>query len=235
MPWARVQGFGQNAQYSASGPFASTAIALGSAVRVGDTVPLATTAQGDTAGVPGTVADGLGNTWTLRKHTYDTTNNQSFDEWLCIIATAGTPTITYTPNTLRNWIAITGDHFTGAAFSALRDAQGQFETAPGRAADACDSTTIAAQSGDLLWGVCGAGASSITTVIGTGFTAGRTMDATVGWLTEWKVAIGAQAVTFTDATNGTVDHNTMGLAVSDNPHAAEQQVPAPASLDGWGE
>lgn len=209
MAWTRVQIFSQNAQFSFAGPFANTAVTLGSAVAVGDTLLLATTTAGDTTTFAPTVTDQLGNTYTKITaaqggQLVDTPNAQSVDYWWCIVAHAGTPTITYKPDAAsKNWLGIKGSHFTGSdASSTRRDSKGALQTNPGAGANAITTASVAALSGDLLWGGSGdPGSGFATEAAGTGFT-GSAIDATTGLIDEWKTAGGAGALTLTDATNG---------------------------------
>jgi hypothetical protein len=224
MPWTKIQSFSDSSHYSSS-TNPSTSITLGSAVAVGDTVCATTGAGGNSSSWASTLADQLGNSWTRITSgqggvLYDSTNNESEDYWLCIITHAGTPTITYTPDpgNSHNFLLIQGDHFTGSDSSSTRRASnGAFQSNPGTGTGVISSGSVAANNGDLLWGSSGDPASGPTTteVIGTGFSAGHTLDTAIGCLTEWKTATGSEACTFTDATNGgSQNFFTAGIAVT---------------------
>lgn len=215
MAWNKVQSFAQVAQF---GPTAvnNTQVTLGSPVAVGDTLCVFTTVVADDAAYVASVTDSLGNTYTRRKRLYSATDDQSGGWWECRVTVAGTPTITYDPDTaLQPWIALIGDHFTGSdAASAFRDAQAQANVTPGTGADALASPSIAAQSGDLLWGANMNTRNSAhgTQTAGTGFSLGGQATA---FITDYRTASGAAAATFTDATNGGTDvYLTGGLAVT---------------------
>lgn len=241
MAWARVQGFRVSSQFT-TGTFTNTQVTLGSAVAVGDTLCVYTTRSGDPTSSGETLIDNLGNTYTRTAFVYDSSDDQGGSVWRSIITVAGTPTLTFDPGVDQGWLGIFGDHFTGSdAASVQRDGKFQMEINPGTGTDVIDSTSVAAQSGDLMWGGSMGWSGSFTTeVIGTGFTAGLTIDVTMGSLTEWKTATGAGAATFTDATHGSAQtYGTGGIAITPasnlNPHANERRVRVPAILDGWGE
>lgn len=230
MAWTRVQTFAATAQYSAA-TANNTAIALSSAVAVGDVILAFTTAGNDVSAAGSTMTDSLGGN-TYNRITaaqggqfYISADDQSFDAWYCIVATAGTPTITYDPDTtLRPWLAMKGSHFTGSSSSSTRRASAGHKdaAAPGTGADAISSGSVAASSGDLLW--AGSGSAAATAAVsGTGFTTG-TRNATTGLIDEWKTASGAGAGTFTDSTNGgTSLYATIAIAIT--PAAAAASNP----------
>lgn len=235
MTWSRVQTFSQNAQF-ALGPFTNTAVTLGSAVSVGDTILLCTCVGGNTTTFAPTVTDQLGNTYTKLTSAqggqlFDSANSESMDAWWCIVTAAGTPTITYKPDTAqRAWLGIKGSHFTGTdAASTMRDSKGALQTNPGTGANAITTASIAASSGDLLWGGSGnPGPALLTEVSGTGFTT-STRDATTSLLDEWLPASGAAAVTFTDSTNGGGSvFETFGIAIT--PASSGSKPPLLGSL-----
>jgi hypothetical protein len=209
MAWVRVRGYAQSTEFNGGGG-ATTAVTIGGAVSVGDTLLLGTTVGADptTLGAS-TVTDNLGgNTYTRLLaasggQQYSSVDNQGWDVWRCIVSTAGTPTITYTPGGgSQQFIGIKGDHFTGSdGASSLRDSKGAHQSHPGTGADAITTASVAAQSGDLQWALVANGDATSTSTAGTGFT-GTGADATTGMLTEWKTASGAGAATATDATNG---------------------------------
>lgn len=245
MAWSRSQTFTRSADFTGSS-VTSTAVALGSAVAVDDWILLSTTCGSNVSAAASTVTDQLGNVYTRMSavqggRLYDNVNDQSYDGWYCKVTVAGTPTITYTPGGgTRAWLAFKGSVFSGGSSSAsVRATNGQLQTSPGTATDAISSGSVAAQSGDLLWGgTFTSGTSSTTDVAGTGFT-GSTRDATSGMIDEWKTATGAQAATFTDATAGAQPFETVGIAIAPgavaDPHANERRVFVPQLLDGWGE
>lgn len=220
MTWFRAQTFSQNAQYTASAA-ATTAATLGAPVAVGDTLALGTVVTGATTGYAPTLTDSLGNTYTKITSAqggqlFDSANSQSMDAWYCIVTNAGTPTITYKPDTTsKAWLGLKGSHFTGSdAASIRRDSKGATQTNPGTGANLITTASIAAQAGDLLWGVSFNAATFLTEVSGTGFTT-STRDATTAMLDEWLSASGAAAATFTDGTNGGASvYMTIGIAIT---------------------
>ena len=231
MPWLRPQTFSQNAQF-AVGPFTNTVVTLGSAVAVGDTLLLETCVGGDPTTLAPTLTDQLGNTYNRLSvaqggQLYDSVNLEGMDAWWCIVTVAGTPTITYKPDTAhKNWIGIKGSHFTGSdAASSRRDSKGALQTNPGTGADLITTGSIAAVAGDLLWGASGnPGPSFLTEVAGTGFTT-STRDATTTLLDEWLTASGAAPVTFRDPTNGGGSvFMTFGIAISPAAPAVQNQL-----------
>lgn len=235
MTWTKVQSFAQAAQDTATA-VNNTAVTLGSAVAVGDLILVETTLGNSPLTTGPTLTDQLGNTYNrvlaaAGGQLYDSGNNQGTDAWWCIVTTAGTPTITYDPDaTTQPWLAIKGEHFTGSdAASTLRDSKGALQTNPGTGANAIATASVAAQSGDLLWGASGNPGPGFTTEAGgTGFTASA-IDTTSSLITEWKTASGASTVTFTDATNGAgTSFMTFGLAIT--PAAAGGAAPLPHDL-----
>lgn len=228
MAWTPVQHFVQTAQLTFT-PVASTQVTLGSAVAVGDTILLMTTvgtaAGVDDAAYVASVTDQLGNTYTRRQRIWDSTDNQATAYWSCLVTVAGTPTITYDPDTTdRPWIAILGDHFTGSdAASTIRDSQVANPAPPGTGADAIATASVAAQNGDLQWVGCMDLSLNTAATIGTGFTSLGASSS--GLRTEYKVAGGAGIGSFTDATNGAVDHYEVGsIAVTPAAGGAPQRT-----------
>lgn len=213
MAWTPVQHFVQTAQLTFT-PAATTQVTLASAVAVGDMLLLLTTV-GTAAGVDdsayiATITDQLGNTYTRQQRIWDSVDNQAIGCWSCRVTVAGTPVITYDPDTTdRPWIALMGDHFTGSdAASTVRDSKVANPAPPGVAVDAIATASVAAQNGDLQWVGCVDLSLLTAATIGTGFTS---LGASVSGLrTEYKVAAGAGIGSFTDATNGATDHYGVG-------------------------
>jgi hypothetical protein len=220
--WTRVQTFSQNAEFT--GTFnASTQVTLGSAVAVGDTILLETTVGADPTGLTtSTVTDQLGNSYIRLSaaqggQLYDSGNTQGTDAWWCIVTSAGTPTVTYTPGGgSKQWMGLKGSHFTGSdPSSTRRDSKGALQTNPGTGANAITTASVGASSGDLLWAGSGRpGNPGTTEAAGSGFT-GSTIDATTSMIDEWKTAAGAGAATFTDATGGGANvYMTYAIAIT---------------------
>lgn len=219
MAWSYIQSVLQNAQFDGTGGV-TTAAALGTTVAAGDIVIGLTTVGQDPAPLSPTVTDSLGNTYVRKGNLYLSANSQGYDYWLSIITAPGTPTITYTPNAAigASWIAFKFDKFTGSdAASVARVAgPGAVQASPGTTANIISSGSIAAQSGDLLWTAGAMQNPDVTMAIGTGFSATSAIDATTGFLTEFKTATGAGAGTFTDATGGG-SHNYATFAMAITP------------------
>lgn len=225
MPWVLVQSIEDTTHFGAANQ-AAFSKAFASPVAVGDTILIVSTEGGDVTTLAPTLTDQLGNTYTRvttaqggRK--YDSAHTQGIDLWWCIVTVAGTPTVTYTPGAITSgWLSIRGRHWTGSdATSTLRSSAGVLATNPGVSANAITTGSIAAQSGDLVWAGGGnVGTNTVTEVAGTGFTAPSAGNATTGLYDEWNTATGAEAATFTDATNGAlVTFVFIGVAISPVP------------------
>jgi hypothetical protein len=220
MPWTRITTFASSATFDIS-THANANVTLGSAVSVGNVILLMTTVAAQPSTLTSTMTDQLGNTYTRLSGAqggqfWDATQTQGLDGWICVVTTAGTPTITYTPDsTARAWIAMKGSAFSGATTATLRDSKSSNQAIPGTGANAITTASLAAQSGDLLWGASFADSTTFSTIAsGTGFTT-STVDSVSGMLDEWETASGAAAVTFTDATHGgTETYLTLAIAVS---------------------
>lgn len=222
MAFARTQTFSVNTEFNGSGG-TTTVVVLGVAVAIGDCLLLGTTVGADpTTLLASTVTDQLGNSYTRvlaanGGQRYLSSDGQGYDTWSSIVTVAGTPTITYTPNTVVGapWLSIKGSHFTGTnAASVVRATNGTTQVHPGTGADAIATPSVAAVSGDLQWGFAGVQGPNATMAGGTGYTPSA-IDATTGMLDEWKTASGAGAATFTDGTNGGgSNYATMSIAVT---------------------
>lgn len=221
MAWNRVQPFSQNAQFTVTA-VNNTAVTLGSPVGIGDTILLGTTVEANPTAITSTVTDNLGNTYNRVSaaqggQLFDATDLQGTDGWWCIVTVAGTPTITYDPDTTNKaFLGIKGSHFTGSdASSTRRDSKGAVQTNPGTGANAITTASLASLPGDLVWAFDGDFSSlGLTAVAGTGFT-GSTIDSATSMIDEWKTAAGAGAATFTDATGGGGNiYQTIAIAIS---------------------
>lgn len=217
MAWGYVRSLLAKAQFDGIGGV-TTAGTFGGAVAVGDTILVETTVGVDPATRTPTLTDDLGNTYSNEGSLYLSSDGQGYNYWKCIVTSAGTPTLTYTPNGVTGdaWIAFKADHFTGSnASSTVRDKKSATQIHPGTGANAITTASVSAQSGDLLWGGGAMQNPDNTMAIGTGFSATSAIDATTGFLTEYKTASGAGAVTFTDATNGGGrNFATFGMAIT---------------------
>jgi hypothetical protein len=232
MAWTRVQGFEVHDWTGTN--VASINVTLGASVAVGDTILLHTNngASGSDPVVNGAVTDQLGNTYTLQAACASgAAGFQWEDGFSCIVAFAGTPTITFTVSGgPQPFIAMQGDHFTGSdAASVVEGSAGLYSVTPGTGADLLTSGNTAATTTDgcLVWAAAFDQVGAGVVVDGTGFTAGNVLNATTGQITEYKTQTvhGVTAGTFTDATRGNLDNYSV-MVIAVRPAAAGGAPPS---------
>jgi hypothetical protein len=167
------------------------------------------------------ITDTPGNTYTLTDSQYDSGAAPFGLTAFYVLNATGNPTSVVLHNstgTTQAFAYFIIDLFSGVATSAALDGHnGQVQNNPGTGTDVISSGTFSpGTAGDLICGATVNTESQGTTVHGTGFTAGQSaVDGGTYW-TEYKLSgvTGSQAVTFTDATNGTADaYVSMGMGL----------------------
>lgn len=228
MPFARVQQAGQ----SGVGGGTSIGQTFAGPVTLGNTVTV-DVCWGDDATAPTSVSDTLGNVYTAATAVIqDATNLQYQQAYVAPVTVAGTPTITATFGTLRQFRAIILTEYSGAHPTAPFDVGGgQLQTAPGAGTDAVTSGLVTpSQNNSLIHGaVQNTNDPTTTFAAGTGFALGF---ATTGQITtsEWleQATAAPIAATFT-ASAGT---RTLTTVVVLKPSGAGVVPPVAAPLLG---
>lgn len=171
MSWSKV---GSATNGGANPSAASTALATGISVSVGDVIVACAGGDGATdTFASDTLADSLGNTYTQLGHAYDSVNHQGNCFYYTIATHAGTPTVTATYNVSRQFRNVDVVVYRASAGTVTLDASAVKATSnsgtgtDGMAASAATPT----QDNDLAVAIFGATGGTFTAwAAGTGYT-----------------------------------------------------------------
>lgn len=198
-------------------------VTLGAAVAVDDVIVGMAGWDTTTTNIS-SVADDLGNSYTLHADKIDdSANNQSGRTWRSKVTVAGTPTITVTYTVAASARVVIVAAWSGSTASPFDTSLGNFQTSPGTGTDAVTSTSITtAADHELCIGFHqNTGSDSGTLTAGTNYTSRLVSTSKVGLEDRTLDTAGSVAATWTIS----ADHRSIT-------HIVALQLATTAALTG---